>query len=330
MIEIMSIMNKKCKLNVPVFLTFFLLMSWANIIVAQNGYAERYNLAVYATGTQDDQPLSPSLQTVVQNKTITKLTGEGNYRLIERSNEFLIQINREQKMQQSGDVADNQIAEIGAGYGAEKICVVSITIIDKYLYIATRIVDVATKTSYESGDAEVTNYTSVPVLTQALEQALNKMLTGKTEKTQPATVSSPKQEYNPTTVSGYKAGYDAYVSRLKAEKGGFLDMNSMAYKEYRKYMGSLISGTGLSSLGFLLTTGGVLCHILVEGWVWAAMWGSGVAVLTVGIVQLSIMNNHLKRSYNYYLNGDQRAVSMQFYPYYGGNNTFGAGLSLRF
>ena len=79
-------------------------------------------------------------------------------------------------MQLSGDVADGQIAEIGAGFGAQKICVVSITIIGKYLYIATRTVDVATKTSYESGDAEITNYKSIPILTKTLDAALDKML----------------------------------------------------------------------------------------------------------------------------------------------------------
>ena len=42
------------------------------------------------------------------------------------------------------------------------------------------------------------------------------------------------------------------------------------------------------------------------------------------------MNKQLKQSYQYYLNGDRRTVSWQITPYYGGNNTFGAGLSLRF
>ena len=31
--------------------------------------------------------------------------------------------------------------------------------------------------SFESGDAEITNYNSIPVLTQTLETALSKMLT---------------------------------------------------------------------------------------------------------------------------------------------------------
>lgn len=60
------------------------------------------------------------------------------------------------------------------------------------------------------------------------------------------------------------------------------------------------------------------------------MWGPGMVLMTVGIIQLSTMNKHLQKSYQYYLNGNQRTVSWQVAPYYGGNNTFGAGLSLRF
>lgn len=315
-------------------LTILLLVWTAGSAGAQGGGDERYNLAVYATGSQNDQPLSTSLQTVVQNKTITKLTGEGNYRLIERSNEFLRQIQNEQTMQQSGDVADGQIAEIGAGYGAQKICVVSITIIDKYLYIATRIVDVATKTSYESGDAEITEYTSIPVLTKALETALDRMI-AKGNRQEASTQTKPAQT-TPNTVGKTRADFDAYKLRLKEEKGGFLEMNSMAYKEYQKYKRNLISGSILLSIGVPLTGvgwffwGAFLGPHDSEYWWWTFMWGPGMVLMTVGIIQLSTMNKHLQKSYQYYLNGNQRTVSWQVAPYYGGNNTFGAGLSLRF
>lgn len=323
-------------------LTMLLLVWTAGSAGAQGG-DERYNLAVYATGSQNDQPLSTSLQTVVQNKTITKLTGEGNYRLIERSNEFLRQIQNEQTMQQSGDVADGQIAEIGAGYGAQKVCVVSITIIDKYLYIATRIVDVATKTSYESGDAEITEYTSIPVLTKALETALDRMIAKGNQ--QAASTQTKPAETTPNTVAKTRADFESYKLRLKEEKGGFLDMKSMAYKEYQKYKRNLISGSILVSLGYSLTivssiawNGGVNPkeyysfhgHYPTGYWLPYAGVGLGSTIAIIGIIQLSTMNKHLRKSYQYYLNGNQRTVSWQVAPYYGGNNTFGAGLSLRF
>lgn len=310
------------------FFVLSLMLGLICVSFAQNtGNNERYNLAVYAVGLQNDQPLSTSIQTVVQNKTITKLTGEGNYRLIERSNEFLQQIQKEQSTQQSGDVADGQIAEIGAGYGAQKICVVSVTIIDKYLYIATRIVDVATKTSYESGDAEVTDYTSIPELTKALESALNRMIAKdvqQTTKTQ--SNNTPTSTYS-NTVGKMRSDYNTYIMHLKSEKGGFLEVNSMAYKEYRRYIGELISGLVLSGVGVGLAIPGWCFFDFAFGLTMAI---PSTVVAISGIALLCTMNTHLKKSYQYYLNGDRRGSTLQFYPYYGSNNTFGAGLTLRF
>ena len=469
------------------FLMLSFLASLTNTILAQTtGDNERYNLAVYATGLQNDQPISTSLLTVVQNKTITKLTGEGNYRLIERSNEFLRQIQNEQVMQQSGEVADGQIAEIGAGLGAQKICVVSITIIEKYLYIATRIVDVATKTSYESGDAQVSNYKSnnIPLLTQTLDRALNNMMAASiktkaapvtptipSEKPKQAkttsdvptqqeaspksdvtiqretaskssdlssdspaqTETTPKSEKAPSNVptqpersdvssqqsgnltvaevraekeraekeqasSEFKDGFKDYKKKVIKEKGGFLEINSLAYKKYRSYKANMISGAVILSIGTGFFIGGIIAQGIAghdekvykraefpdydfdnfsystfedycrnhshpnyyydfaleaairadsyyisgttvtfhryDFWEdntdWTGIWVAGLPMMVTGLIQLCCLNHPLKKSYNYYINGDQRTVSWQVTPYYGGNNTFGAGLSLRF
>ncbi len=477
-------MKRILSFSVFVLLIIYVLTGW-NFLSAQNtGNNDRYNLAVYATGLQNDQPISSSLLTVVQNKTITKLTGEGNYRLIERSNEFLRQIQNEQVMQQSGEVADGQIAEIGAGLGAQKICVVSITIIEKYLYIATRIVDVATKTSYESGDAQVSNYKSnnIPLLTQTLDKALNNMMaassktktvpvtptkpveTPKNAKTtsdiptqqeaspKPSNISSntpaqtektPKVEKGPSSAPNqsersdvssqqssnltvaeakaekgktvaeakaekerakvlakaeaanakaeYNAGFKAYKDRVRKEKGGFLEINSMAYKKYRSYKANMISGAVLLSVGAGLFIGGMVvqheisfydesfaldkfpdydfddfsldefkeyyrdelsnrylsvadiigyhiddtelvlyCYDFDDNYVASAIWAPGLAMMTIGLIQLCCLNHPLKKSYQYYINGDQKTATLDFHPYIGGNHTFGAGLTLRF
>ena len=401
-------MKNKQNFCLLIFLTTFMLTGWMSNLSAQNaGCNDRYNLAVYATGLQNDQPLSNSLLTVVQNKTITKLTGEGNYRLIERSNEFLRQIQNEQTMQQSGEVADGQIAEIGAGLGAQKICVVSITIIDKYLYIATRIVDVATKTSYESGDAEVKNYKSndIPLLTQTLDRALNNMMaassrlnaapatptkpaetpksskvsdntsnqreeTPKPTETAPSAPAQPvttqafdhistsqnanltvaevraatgreKAEKKASIISNTDAGFKAYKEQIKKEKGGFLRVNSLEYLEYEKYKNKTILGNVFLPIGATFITASLGVGMWAYGYigVWENIWYApefapffyvGIASMISGIIFYSSANKHLKKSYQYYLNGSQQTATLQFYPYYGGNNTFGAGLTLRF
>lgn len=318
-------MKRILSFSVFVLLIIYVLTGWNSLSAQNTGDNDRYNLAVYATGLQNDQPISSSLLTVVQNKTITKLTGEGNYRLIERSNEFLRQIQNEQVMQQSGEVADGQIAEIGAGYGAQKICVVSVTIIDKYLYIATRIVDVATKTSYESGDAEVTNYTSIPDLTKALEDALNRMVSKVGTKVPKTSANTP--DFSESSFPSI-SNFIQYKQRLKDE-GVFLSMNSMAYKKYHDYRTYLVTGTLLTALGGGLAVGGALAAIASPMYI-LYICPVGVGVMITGIVLLYLKNEQLKQSYQYYINGDRQTATLNFHPYIGGNHTFGAGLTLRF
>lgn len=154
----------------------FPLMMGVHHTTAQNPNGNRYNLAVYATGLQDGSPISASIKTVAQNTASTNLTGRGNYQLIERSDEFLKQIEEEKHFQQSGDVADNQIAEVGASYGAQKICVISITIEKDYLYVAARIVDVSTKTSYESGEADLSGYKGLAQIRPTVAEAIKRIL----------------------------------------------------------------------------------------------------------------------------------------------------------
>lgn len=271
-----------------ILLVISLLVGWNSLSAQNTGDNGRYKLAIYATGSQNGQPLEPDLLGMAQNRVITKLTNEGNYRMIERSDAFLKQIQNEQVMQQSGEVAEEQMVEIGKSYGADKICVVSITILDKYksLYIATRIVDVETKTSYESGDAQVFKFksNSMQVLMKTLEEALNKMLAVSNKKniapttptkpvetpknakttsdipTQPERSDVSSQQSSNLTVAevrtekerakvlakaeatNAKAEFKAYKDRVIKEKGGFLEVNSLAYKEYRKYKANMISG----------------------------------------------------------------------------------------
>lgn len=155
-------------------LCLILLLS-VSLLQAQNGN-ERYNLAVYAMGLQEGKPIETSIKVIAQNTAITHLTGKGNYRLIERSTEFLKAIDKEMATQLSGNVADNRIAVLGEDFGAQKVCVVSIVIENGYMYVASRIVDVSTKTSFESGQADETNYRGVSQVRPTVEKAISQLL----------------------------------------------------------------------------------------------------------------------------------------------------------
>lgn len=394
-----------------VFLCLFAgLMFAASGLFAQNpSTAKRFNLAVYATGTKDDNELDKSLLTIIQNRAITKLTcGGSEYQLIERSNDFLKQIQSEQKMQSSGEVADGQIAEIGAGFGAEKICVVSITIVQKYLYIATRIVDVATKTSFESGDAEEKLYLSIPQLTKTLDNSLNKMMNTKPRskvssetqknvgKSEPASnvsseaqkmventqstsnVSSEVQKNDQKSEPASNVSYEAQKmventiprSHVFSETSNYQEMNfktykrevksgkdnffcpSRAYQEYKKYNKSIVAGSVLMTVGTLLA--GVSAPLfwysgykiqLVRYWgfdpyplvyhcdtmIPAIISVSiGGCLFIAGMAVLCAAPSHLKKSYGYYINGEQHTASFNVHPYVDRNNTFGAGITLQF
>ena len=244
-----------------------LLFLGVNSILAQTNNNGRTKVALYIAEKQTDKPLSSSVLTVVKNKTITKLINDGNYQLIERSAEFQEQVRKELSLQQFNDMTDGQISKIGKGYDAQKICVVDITIIDEYLYINTRIVDVAAEISYESGDAEATNYNSTPVLTSTLEEALNKMLAKKwNEEAQETKTNSPiiqktkeneNEQLNSSSPINTKGDFEAYKLRLKKEKGVFLDMNSLAFQEYLKYQKEIVAGSTCLALGITAFSAGV-------------------------------------------------------------------------
>lgn len=338
------------KKYIPLILMVFLAMGRIGVVSAQTtSDDERYNLAVYATGTQNDQSLPASLQTIIQNRTVTKLTEDGNYRLIERSGEFVRQIQKEQALQQSGEVADEQIAEIGASFGAQKICVVSVTIIDLYCYVATRIVDVSTKVSAESGDAEIANF-SIPLLTKTLETALSKMLASGEKFQQKENGISQLSESRVRTAATNNSlssinDFKSYKTAIKRDKGAFLNSKTGAYNEYLEYRKYTVSGGLCLSMGLssLLIGTPILC-IWLNGqkmfksdsqWLGYVIVGPtfttiGVCATIGGIVLLTMGDKHLQKSYHYYINGETQTATLNFHPYVGGNHTFGAGLTLQF
>ena len=238
---------------------------------------------------------------------------------------------------------------MGASYGAQKICVINVIIEGDYLYVAARFVDVTTKTSYESAEADVKGYQGIAQIRPTVADAINQILKANAvpqkavksaeamnSNTQISHNNAAHQSDNLTVAEIKKAKKEAdddlkaYRKRLMKEKGGFLEVNSLAYTEYRKWKRNMVSGSILVSL---LPFPTVICMALAidnPSWYWILASGLTLAGFTTGVVQLCTMNKHLKKSYNYYLNGDSQTATLQFYPYYGGNNTFGVGLTLRF
>ena len=96
--------------------------------------------------------------------------------MIDRLSEFIKQVETEQKFSKSGEITDARIAELAASCGAQKICVISVTIEGDYLYVAARIIDVVSKLSSEIGDADVDNYSGVSQIRSTVVEATNHIL----------------------------------------------------------------------------------------------------------------------------------------------------------
>ena len=164
--------------KISTYALLLLLLIGAGQTQAQNADGSRLKFAVYVTGMKDGQQLTDVDEEMnsAHGTASDVMINSGLYEMIERSQAFLKQIREEQKYQQSGVVEDKQIAEIGKANGAQKICVVQLTIRGSGLLVVARIVDVERETASQSGREQVNNYTGWLDVGSAVEKAITKIL----------------------------------------------------------------------------------------------------------------------------------------------------------
>ena len=99
-------------------------------------FAQKPRIAVYVTG---DDPINE----IIANRLMAGLINSGKYMPVERSTAFLAAVNKEHSYERSGEVDDEQIAKLGAQFGIQYICVVSVADVWNHeKYITSRILDV--------------------------------------------------------------------------------------------------------------------------------------------------------------------------------------------
>ena len=99
-------------------------------------FAQKPRIAVYVTG---DDPINE----IIANRLMAGLINSGKYMPVERSAAFLAAINKEHSYERTGEVDDEQIAKLGAQFGIQYICVVSVVDVwNNEKYITSRILDV--------------------------------------------------------------------------------------------------------------------------------------------------------------------------------------------
>ncbi len=210
-------------------LTFVMaLMVFVMPCQAQN---QKLKLAVYATGNVDEL-----LKNIAQNNASTELVNGGRYQIIERSTEFLRIVSTEHDYQRSGAVDDGQIADLGKQYGADCVCVVDISYIDKnkYMYVATRMIDVVAATSQRAGDAENTNYMSPADLRKCVTDAVKKMEEKSSGNTQNVSYSNGNNTNASKPVNNIINGHE-YVDLGLSVKWATCNVGASSPEDYGNY-----------------------------------------------------------------------------------------------
>lgn len=120
----------------------------AALATAAASAAEIPKIAVYVAGGRD-----AGEDKAVMTLILAALINSGRYEAVERSRDFVAQINREMDTQYSGAVDDSQIMRLGAQAGVQFVCVADLAQAFGAYQISARIIDVETAKIIASGAA---------------------------------------------------------------------------------------------------------------------------------------------------------------------------------
>jgi len=98
--------------------------------------------AVYVQGESQSILVTNALYTYTLEALFTRSRYNGDFVVVERSDAFTRQIEREHGKQRSGSVADSEISRMGKQYGIEEICIASIELVMGTYSINARLVNV--------------------------------------------------------------------------------------------------------------------------------------------------------------------------------------------
>ena len=111
----------------------FLLLSILSLMATAQ---QKPRIAVYMTG---DDPMNE----IIANRLMASFISSGKYMPVERSAAFLAAVSKEHAYERTGEVDDEQIAELGKQFGIKYLCVVSVVDVwNNEKYITSRILDV--------------------------------------------------------------------------------------------------------------------------------------------------------------------------------------------
>lgn len=126
-----------------VLLLALLAFGVTTFVQAQN----KQKVAVYVLGTVSD-----NYKKIISSKAVSRISRSNEYAAVERTDAFIDALTKEQDYQLSGEVRDDQIAELGRRFGARYVAVFEASETDGLGFVSARMVDVESGLVVKSAD----------------------------------------------------------------------------------------------------------------------------------------------------------------------------------
>jgi len=148
-----------------IFITFALFGLCAGAVNAQS----KQKVAVYVTGEAD-----AGYKKVIGAKMVAAITQDANYAAVERTADFIAELNKEQDYQRSGAVNDNQIVKLGEQFGVRFVVVVDVSELFGSAFISARMINVQTGliTATAERDKEINGMADLTKLSEDVASGL--------------------------------------------------------------------------------------------------------------------------------------------------------------
>jgi hypothetical protein len=98
----------------------------------------KQKVAVYVTGGEDD-----SINEFLSELLVNAFINNGKYTVVDRSASLLAEVDKEQKFQRSGNVADNEVSRLGKQSSVQLVCMVTVKdVLEGKKYVSAQLIDV--------------------------------------------------------------------------------------------------------------------------------------------------------------------------------------------
>ena len=114
---------------------FMIAILFASVVFGQT---EKQKVVIWVDGKNTD------INIVLADQLVSVITSGGKFIAIDRSVDFLHALRNEEEYMESGNVADDQIAQLGRQFGANLICVAKVNQVANTNYVSARIINIET------------------------------------------------------------------------------------------------------------------------------------------------------------------------------------------